>query len=468
MEKIITKIHNLIKDTDDLITFEEQVKILMHETFADLIGETFTHLNKVMKEKAQQENFLVERNDSRTIQFSFGAVTYRRTLVKNRNQKETFYPLDKWLGFCKYQRYSPLVELRVAELASESDYRESARVLSEWTPVTMSHTTVGKIVKRVGEAQGAADKELVDELDIAASLPEGKKLDFLYAEADGVHVRGTDRRHHEVYHGITYEGWIKNGKRVSLFNPHVILTTQGVNDFWKEVQASSTYKYSLEDTQIVTNSDGGSGYSAERFQQAFSQSNLPVLNQLDDYHIKQAVNRSFGWKMNEFKKNVQRAIIEKDLVNFNLWLDTFESTLQDKQEIKRVSEFRTYILNHWERIFDWRNVVENAPKNARSLGCIESRQRHISFRMKKRGMHWSARGAEAMVKVKQGMLNGTLREAYLKSQRRTKRKQREVKKDVRMSEHFRKTEHVSNSPRGSISLYAAHSSAVGRLLKSFT
>src|SRR5699024_4572189 len=156
MEKIITKIHNLIKDTDDLITFEEQVKILMYETFADLIGETFTHLNKVMKDKAQQENFLVERNDSRTIQFSFGAVTYRRTLVKNRNQKETFYPLDKWLGFCKYQRYSPLVELRVAELASESDYRESARVLSEWTPVTMSHTTVGKIVKRVGEAQGAA------------------------------------------------------------------------------------------------------------------------------------------------------------------------------------------------------------------------------------------------------------------------------------------------------------------------
>src|SRR5699024_10786574 len=162
------------------------------------------------------------------------------------------------------------------------------------TPVSMSHTTVGKIIERVGEAQSNADKISVDELDIAATLPEGKKVDFLYTEADGVFVRGTNKRkhhevyhgitykdynkneksmeheaedksnadkisvneldiaatltegkkvdflyaeadgvfvrgtkkrkHHEVYHGITYEGWSKNGKRVSLINPQVMLT----------------------------------------------------------------------------------------------------------------------------------------------------------------------------------------------------------------------------------------------------
>ena len=294
-------------------------------------------------------------------------------------------------------------------------------------------------------------------------------MDFLYAEADGVFVRGTKKRkHHEVYHGITYEGWSKNGKRVSLINPQVMLTTQGVNEFWKEVQASSTSKYSLEGTQVVTNSDGGSGYAAERFQEAFSQSKYPVLNQLDDYHIKQSINRAFGWKMNEFKGNIQCAITEGDKDKFHLWVDTFESTLEDEKEIKRVSDFRTYIVNHWERIFDWRNIVEDAPKDARSLGCIESRQRHISFRMKRRGMHWSAKGAESMVKVKQGILNGTLREVYLMSQKRSKRKQREIKQTVHMSQYFRKTKHANNSRQGSISLYAAHSSAVGRLLKSIT
>src|SRR5699024_2246133 len=114
-------------------------------------------------------------------------------------------------------------------------------------------------------------------------------------EADGVFVRGTKKRkHHEVYRGITYEGWSKNGKRVSLINPQVMLTTQGVNEFWKEVQASSTSKYSLAGTQVVTNSDGGSGYAAETCEAAFSQAKYPVLNRLDDYHIKQAISRAVG------------------------------------------------------------------------------------------------------------------------------------------------------------------------------
>ena len=98
---------------------------------------------------------------------------------------------------------------------------------------------------------------------------------------------------------------------------------------------------------------------------------------------------------------------------------------------------------------------------------MESNQRKISFRMKKRGMHWSKEGAEAMVKVKQGILNGTLRDVYLTSQRRSIRKQRRVRRAVRMSEYFRKSTSLATGvKRGSISLYASHSSAIGRLVKS--
>lgn len=470
MNNIITKIHNLIKNTDNLIAFEESIKHLMEETFTKLVSDAFVHMNEPTKEKAQKDNHKVVRNhEKRTIDFSFGAVTYYRTSFKHKQTNENFYPLDNLLGIRPNQRYSPFVEVKAAELASESDYREVARILEEWTPVTISHTTIGEIVKRVGQAQAEADKLLVDELDIADYLPEGKQVNFLYAEADGVFVRGTNKKkHHEVYHGITYEGWAKNGERVSLVNPRVMLTTQGVNDFWKEVQASTTFKYSLENTQIITNSDGGPGYAAERFEEAFSQSHHTVLNQLDDYHIKQAINRAFGWNKSEFKNNIQSAITNKDKDTFVLWTDTFESTLEKQKEIKKLSVFRTYILNHWDRIFDWRKIIKNAPKDARSLGCIESRQRYISFRMKKRGMHWSLVGAEAMVKVKQGILNGTLREVYLEQQKRSKRKQREITKTVHKSHYFKQIKHANNSRQGSISLYSAHSSAVGRLLKSIT
>jgi len=99
-----------------------------------------------------------------------------------RDKKGTCrYPLDEWLEIAKYQRYSSLVEVKVAEMVTEMDYRETARVLSEWTAVELSHGTVGNIVKCVGAAQVAADQQMVEELDLADHLPEGKKL-IIYSQ----------------------------------------------------------------------------------------------------------------------------------------------------------------------------------------------------------------------------------------------------------------------------------------------
>ena len=58
-------------------------------------------------------------------------------------------------------------------------------------------------------------------------------------------------------------------KRVSLRNPKVIMTTKVTDDLWNEVQAFVAHEYSLENTQVVSNSDGGSAYLAEKFRQAF-------------------------------------------------------------------------------------------------------------------------------------------------------------------------------------------------------
>src|SRR5699024_9739207 len=109
---------------------------------------------------------------------------------------------------------------------------------------------------------------------------------------------------------------------------------------------------------------------------------------------------------------------------------------RDDKKIKKMKEFRTYIHRNWERIIDWWEWVENPPKDARSLGAMESNQRRVTYRMKKRGMHWSQSGAEAMVKIKQGILNGTLRDVYLKDQRRTSRKQRELKRTVKKAQNL--------------------------------
>lgn len=468
MEKIISNIYKLIKSTSNLIELEERVRIYMYEVFASLLGDVFTQLNLAIKAQKQEAGWTVCRNDSKTVQFTFGSVTFSHTLMKD-TKGEPHYPFDEWLGLRKRQRHSPLVEVKVAEMASETDYRETARVLKEWTAVNISHTTVGNLVKRVGKIQAQADADRVIELDEATSPPVGKEVNFLYAEADGVFVRGTQKKKSmEVHHAIIHEGWDKNGKRVSLRESTVIMTTQPIAEFWKEVQALTAHRYSLENTQIVTNSDGGSGYTAEKFQEAFSQSKHPVLNQLDPYHVSQAVHRAFGGGKSELKKGVKKALNDHDLDRFRLYVDTYESTLEDPKSIEKVKDFRTYIEHNWKRIFDWRTKVENPPIDARGLGAMESNQRHISFRMKKRGMHWSKEGGESMVKVIQGILNKTLREAYLSQHHRSDKKQRNVKQTVRMVQILRQPTRPSiGAKQGSISLHAAHSTAIGNLLKSF-
>src|SRR5690625_1899021 len=243
MESIISRIYELLKETDSLIEFEEQLNLYIQDLVSSLVGDVLSHVNRVVKEEKQAKGWKVERNDERNIQFIFGNVQFKRTLMYDENGQAR-YPLDELLGFRKYQRYSRFVEVKAAELASENTYRESARILNELTAIQVSHTTVQDMVKRVGKAQAEADQKLVEELEEAASLPVGKKVDFLYAEADGVFVRDLQKgKHIEVSHGMTYEGWDKNGNRVSLKQPQVIMTTQSIDQFWDEMKSITAHKY---------------------------------------------------------------------------------------------------------------------------------------------------------------------------------------------------------------------------------
>ena len=72
------------------------------------------------------------------------------------------------------------------------------------------------------------------------------------------------------------------------------------------------------------------------------------------------------------------------------------------KKIDQLKKFRNYIQNNWDRIFDWRQKVEKIPDGARSLGAMESNQRRISFRMKRRGMCWSQSWSLGVMKVIQG------------------------------------------------------------------
>lgn len=54
MEKIISKIYEILKRTNNLIEFEEQIQLLMYDTFVTLVGEVFSQVNQVVKLQNKQ------------------------------------------------------------------------------------------------------------------------------------------------------------------------------------------------------------------------------------------------------------------------------------------------------------------------------------------------------------------------------------------------------------------------------
>lgn len=259
MEQIIARLFEQLKSTSNLIEAETFIYGEFTHFMSEMAGDILTSLDKELEMEKRLEGWKRVRSDSRTLTFLFGPVEFTHTLMRTP-EGDTVYPIHEFLGLRPRQKYTPAVELKVAETASKQTYRETAKTVAGWTPVEMSHTAVGTIVKRVGKAQADWDRERVREMEEAAFLPEGKKVDFLFAEADGVHVKGTrEKNSHEVHHAVLYEGWKKNGKRVSLHSPMAILTTQSSPAFWNEVQVLTASVYSLENTRVVTNSDGGMG-----------------------------------------------------------------------------------------------------------------------------------------------------------------------------------------------------------------
>lgn len=72
MDKIISKVYQIIKDSSNLIEAEEAIQGYMYDVFAQLMGQILSNFNEVIKEEKQREGWKVKRADWKTVQFIFG------------------------------------------------------------------------------------------------------------------------------------------------------------------------------------------------------------------------------------------------------------------------------------------------------------------------------------------------------------------------------------------------------------
>lgn len=446
---IVSEILEKLKECQNLSEVEEHLTLLFCEFFADSLGQNLELLDKFLIQPYLEEGWSIDRLEERQVNFLFGTVTFKRRRLRKVGEK-SFIPLDKALGLEPRQHFSPLFKEKIAQLSTGMTYRQAERSVELLTNQTISHQTVHTIAQSVAEKikeTSGSELESVDK----------KKPEVLYIEADGVWIGSQEKgKHLEYKRGFIHEGVEKVGNRKCLINPVYFGCFGTSKDLFEEIRSYLSTHYDLSRTIIIANSDGGSGYEADKFQSLGARRSLFEYC-LDSYHVMRYLTGKLGFDK-FLQKELRQAVKAYDYGRVELLLDTAESYLEQEEHIDSLTVVRSYLNRNWCWIQPLKD--RNLPV-IDGVGVCESGHRFYTNRMKRQGRNWTKRGAENMATLLVSMRNGEFESLY-----RATISEPVFSEEIAMSasKALRVMKHEEHTiPQASIPVYGPKSSAMGRL-----
>lgn len=407
MEYIIAEIIKTIKESDTAIIRETKLLQLFMRVFTEALVCALETMDTELVEQYKHQGYQIERRDRRTIQGLFGTVTYQRRRIRKEGPRaKGFYPLDTQLGLKKYQRYTALFMKRVAEAATGSVYRTTADIINRLTLTSISHQTVGNIIKQVGQGYAEWEKKQTDTACSDETAPYQPTM--LCLEGDGLLVKGQGVKQQEIHRIQICEGSTRWGMRTMLVHPHYF-ASMNHDELVTQVTAYLQSTYNLAHVVVVSNSDGGSGYGKDVF------GSLVIgckqhEHVLDRYHVNRKLKERLYFIEPALQDEIRNALREYRWEPLQVLLDTAESQAETPEEIVHVQKLRQYIVRNWVSLAPLK--LRKIAVSASGIGTCESNHRIYSYRMKKQGRHWSRTGGTAMVKVITAIRNKELDQAF--------------------------------------------------------
>ena len=451
MEEIIAELLKILKDAEDSISWEERVQRYFAELICQRLCDAMERLDGELAEDWKKDGWRVERRDERTILTSFGKATFLRRRMKKDGEAGR-YPLDDAMGFRSHKRMTAYYEYLIAQVAAGATYRQTALAVSTLTPNSISHQQVGNIVRAVGkccEEQEDAQKEAVDEGQ------ELRKPEVLMIEGDGVTIR-----RFQIAEGVRM-----NGKRRELVGTHYVASFRR-QDAVDQMLAYLGNHYDLRNTIVLSNSDGGSGYEKEVFDEIIGKA-LRHEHFRDGYHVNQKIKDRVGWAGKKLNSELHKALRKRDWERVSVVLDTIAANAADEQQEEHVERLRAYLQRNWEYMA--RLEERGLGQYAGSLGTCESNHRLYSYRMKKQGRRWGMNGGQAMVRILTAIKNGDLRSAMAANEGTFQKKYTpDFRNAVRRAVKNPKFQEHEGVKHGHIVVDAPGSSAIGRLAKALS
>lgn len=365
------------------------------------------------KEIAHQmiaDGYKYKNKAQRTVLFTFGEVTFSR----NRWYKgqECRVPVDEKLGLLKNTRYSMELLYQIAELSTRTPYRKVVEIVELMYQVHITKDTVLKAVK-FGE-------QLLRERELYRFYQESKevnkiKAQIIYIEGDGVLVKSSEpdfeSRHIDLAHFVIHTGsYPVTANRFQLQNKKEIVSLSSTLARDQVLDYLYNNYEITENTILITNSDGGKGYTPYVFKEIAQALGIKRHEHFwDAYHVNQKLKRFYRAFSQELLDQAFEAIVNHDKGQLRMVFDTTESLMETEEDMEELAQLTTQFLRNFQ--YTKSAKLRGLPEAV--LGIMESQHRKITYRMKKRGMYWSQQGADRMGQMILLSSAGELRELFL-------------------------------------------------------
>lgn len=367
------------------------------------------HYDNQMVPVMKAKGYTCIHSMERTVAFTFGEFTFRRRRWKKGDK--WVVPVDEKLGLQKNVRFSLTLMYQIARLATMMPYDKVLQVIEMTYHITITKPTVVKAVKLCETLleERKAHRFFEEELQ-----PEKKKANIIYIEGDGVMVKarkqGDDNRRFDLSHFIVHTGSQKvSQQRSKLIDKKEFIS---MNNRLARSQVID-YLYNTfeitEETILITNSDGGHGYTPYVFKEIAKALNIKQHEHFwDAYHVNQLVKTYFKPYSQQLIEEALQAIYQHSKSQLQSVFDTTESILTTTEEEVAFENTKQRILQN----FRYTKPARLRGLQKVSLGVMETQHRKITYRMKRRGMYWSDWGAETMSQMILLVYEGQLQELF--------------------------------------------------------
>lgn len=405
MHKIISDIATILKDSETLLDSELKLDQYLPQVMCEMVSQALEAIDLELIHAHKEQGYEIDKTKKRTVQFSFGEVEIRRRrLRKEGNPSVT--PLDGAIGLDKYVRQSPLVEMKAAQLASDGVYRKAADAINLLTPIQVSHTAVHTMTQKVGKKI----QKWIDEAPSHNETPqkEKKKVPVLFVEGDGLLLKGRGKKNPELHRVQFHEGvkYVGKQKRPELIHSRLFESTVSSKEAFKRASRWLEAEYDIRETIVVSNSDGGSGYEKDKFNQIIGKCKQHEHFR-DPYHVNEKINQRLSFdrpmilEMKKAVRNYNKERVQRVLATTESRIDDDEKRAEYEEQLRLLE---AYLSRNWDSIHPLR--LRNLPVK-KGIGVCESNHRPFSYRMKRQGRGFSSKGAGNLAAIISSRKNGT-------------------------------------------------------------